>query len=381
MILRLLVLFFFLCLISTPIFSGTTGKLSGSVKDAQTGEPIPGVNIIFEGNNYGAATDMDGYYLINNLPPGAYTVNFSAIGFTRKSFTNVKIAVDFTTKLDVQLTTQTIELQTIVVEAESPLIRKDLTSSQVVVDAGQIASLPVESINQLLTLQAGIVQGAGGELHIRGGRSTEIQYTVNGVSISNPFDNTKTVNIATNAIQELSVVSGTFNAEYGNALSGIVNTVTKEGGSQYRGKISAYSGDYLSTHKDIFYNIDDINPINKSVFEGTVSGPIPFFESRVVSFFVSGRLEQSRGYLYGIREHTIYDSVYRNPLNPNDIKISKTGDGSTVPMNPSRELSTTAKLTVKPFKAVKINYDVLYSKSNYKFYNHDYKYNPDATYN
>jgi outer membrane receptor protein involved in Fe transport len=380
MIKRLLLILLFTIPFIAPIYSGTTGKLSGTVKDADTGEPIPGVNVILEGTTFGAATDVDGYYSINNLPPGSYTVNFSAIGFTRKSFTNVKISVDFTTKLNVELRTETIELQTIVVEAETPLIRKDLTSSQVTVDASQIESLPVESVNQLLTLQAGIVQGAGGELHIRGGRSTEIQYTVNGVSIANPFDNSRTVNIATNAIQELSVVSGTFNAEYGNALSGVVNTITKEGSSQYKGKISAYAGDYLSTRDELFFNIGDFNPVNKSVVEGTVSGPIPSLESKI-NFFISGRLEQSKGYLYGIREQTIYDSVYRNPLNPNDIKISSTGDGSIVPMNPSRELSATGKLTFKPFKVVKINYDVLFSKSNYKFYSHDNKYNPDAAYN
>jgi Outer membrane receptor for ferrienterochelin and colicins len=132
------------------------------------------------------------------------------------------------------------------------MIRKDLTSSKTVIDENQIQSLPVESLENILTLQAGITKGAGGEIHIRGGRSSEVAYNVNGVSTINPFDFTKTVSISTNAIQELSVVSGTFNAEYGNALSGIVNTVTKEGGSNYRGTLSFYTGDYVSQHNDTF---------------------------------------------------------------------------------------------------------------------------------
>ncbi len=218
---------YILLITSVEVSAGTTGKISGAVKDAQTGEAIPGVNIIIEGTGFGAATDVNGFYTINNLPPGNYKVNFSAIGYQKKQFVNVKISVDFTTKIDVELSPESIELETIVVEAQAPLIRKDLTSSQTTVDAGQIESLPVESIAQLLVLQAGIIQGTGGEIHIRGGRSSEIAYTVNGVSISNPYDGSRSVNIATNAIQELSVVSGTFNAEYGNALSGIVNTVTK----------------------------------------------------------------------------------------------------------------------------------------------------------
>ena len=135
--------------------------------------------------------------------------------------------------------------------------------------------LPVESISQLLSLQAGITKGASGELHIRGGRSTEIAYNVNGVSAINPYDFGRTVQISTNAVKELSVVSGTFNAEYGNALSGVVNTITKEGGSKYSGTISYYTGDYLSSSEDIFFNIDDVNPVNNQVVEGTFGGPIP----------------------------------------------------------------------------------------------------------
>lgn len=132
------------------------------------------------------------------------------------------------------------------------MVRKDLTSSQTSIDDSQIRSLPVESISQLLSLQAGITKGSSGELHIRGGRSTEIAYNVNGVSAINPFDFGRTVQISTNAVQELSVVSGTFNAEYGNALSGVVNTITKEGGSKYTATLSYYTGDYISSSTNIF---------------------------------------------------------------------------------------------------------------------------------
>ena len=160
-------------------------------------------------------------------------------------------------------------------------------------------------------MQAGITKGASGELHIRGGRSTEIAYNVNGVSAINPYDFGRTVQISTNAIQELSVVSGTFNAEYGNALSGVVNTITKEGGSKYSGTLSYYTGDYLSSSKDIFFNIDDINPVNNQVVEGTFGGPIPLLEDNF-SFFLSGRYNNDKGYLYGVRQHTVFDSIFRD---------------------------------------------------------------------
>lgn len=374
------IIFIFILIPAINSSAGTTGKLSGTVTESSTGGPIPGVNVIIDGTGFGAATDIKGFYTINNIPPGSYTVTFSAIGYQKKQFVNVKISVDFTTKLNVELSSESIELETIVVEAQAPLIRKDLTSSQTTVDAGQIASLPVESISQLLVLQAGIIKGTGGELHIRGGRSTEIAYTVNGVSISNPYDNSRSVNIATNAIQELSVVSGTFNAEYGNALSGIVNTVTKEGGSSYKGKISLYGGDQISNRDDIFFNIKTIRPFNSFTNELTLSGPFPLLENNL-SFFLSQRYDNDDGYLYGIRQHLPSDSVYKNPLDPNDIRVFSSGDGSIVPMNNSREYNATVKLTFKPISTMKINYDMIYSSAKYKNYSHDYKYNPDANYN
>ncbi|MFH0734489.1 MAG: TonB-dependent receptor [bacterium] len=362
------------------IFSGNTGKISGKVTDKDTGEPIPGINVIVQGTSFGAATDINGNYIINNIPPGNYDILISGVGYQKKSYVNVKVAIDFTTRLDVTTAIEDIALETIVVMAEAPLIRKDLTSSQTSMDASQIGSLPVESINQLLTLQAGIVQGAGGELHIRGGRSTEISYSVNGVSISNPFDNTRSVSIATNAIQELSVVSGTFNAEYGNALSGIVNTVTKEGGSKYKGYASFYTGDQLSTHDDIFYNIDAINPLNNYVGELTFSGPIPFLE-KYLTFFVSGRYNNDGGYLYGKREQLPTDSAWKNPADSRDIRVSSSGDGKIIAMDAGESFSSTGKITYQPFSTLKINYDFLFSTYDQQYYNHDMKYNPDANLN
>ncbi len=361
-------------------FAGTTGKIAGKVTEKETGEPLIGINVIIQGTSLGAATDIDGNFIINNIPPGNYTVIISGVGYMKKTFANVKVAVDFTTRLDVILETGDVTLETVVVQAEAPLIRKDLTSSHTSLDASQIESLPVEGITQILSLQAGIVQGAGGELHIRGGRSTEISYSVNGVSISNPFDNTRSVNIATNAIQELSVVSGTFNAEYGNALSGIVNTVTKEGGSKYKGFASFYTGDQISANDDIFYNIGDINPLNNWVGELTFSGPVPFLEN-YLTFFFSGRYNDDGGYLYGKREQLTTDSVWINPANPNDIRVSSNGDGKDVAMDAGKSFSSTAKLTYRPMSTLKINWDFLFSKSKQQYYNHDLKYNPDANMN
>lgn len=359
--------------------AGTTGKIAGKIRDAESGEPLVGVSVLIDGTTMGASSDVDGNFVLVNIPPGTYAVVASGVGFQRKRFTNVKVSVDFTTRLDIQLSTDVIALETVEVQAEAPMVRRDLTSSQAVIDATAIEALPVESVTQVLTLQAGITQGTGGEIHIRGGRSTEIQYTVNGVSIVNPYDNSRSVAIATNAIEELSVVAGTFNAEYGNALSGVVNTVTKEGGPTYRGTISGYTGDYVSSRDETFFNIDDVDPFNNSVVEATLSGPFPG-TGDMLTFFGSGRFEESRGWLYGVREQTPEDYVIKDPVNPNDITVISTGDGAIVPMNPSRSLSTTAKLSFAPDPLIKFRYDLVYSDGWFKSYNHDLKYNPDAQY-
>ena len=378
-ILKLIFLYFIFFSLFTTILNAQTGKIAGSVTDADTREQLIGINVLIEGTSTGAASDVEGYYVINNVDPGVYTLIFSGVGYQKKIVTNVRVNTDFTTGIDAELSVEAIGLETIVVEAVRPLVRKDLTSSHTVIDNSQIAALPVESIDQLLSLQAGITKGSGGELHIRGGRSTEISYNVNGVSAVNPFDFGRTVQIAPNAIKELSVVSGTFNAEYGNALSGIVNTVTKEGGNQYKGSISYYTGDYLSSNKDIFFNIDDVNPINNQVVEGTFGGPIPFTNNDI-TFFLSGRYNNDQGYLYGQRQHTIYDSVARDINDPNIIYLAQTGDNAIVSMNPSEDINATAKLTFKPFSTFKINYDLVYSQSEFQSYNHNYKYTPDANY-
>ncbi len=361
------------------IYAGVTGKIAGKVTDTDSKEELIGINVLIEGTSLGAATNIDGTYTINNIEPGIYSLIVSGVGYQKKKITNVRVSSDFTTRIDIQLMAEAINLETIIVEADRPMIRKDLTSSQTSIDDSQIKALPVESISQILSLQAGITKGAGGELHIRGGRSTEIAYNVNGVSAINPYDFGRTVQISTNAVQELSVVSGTFNAEYGNALSGVVNTVTKEGGSKYKGTLTYYTGDYISSAKNIFFNIDDIDPINNQVAEGTIGGPIPFLNDNF-SFFLSGRYNKDKGYLYGIREHTVFDSLSRDPLRADQLYIAQTGDNAIVAMNPNEDINATAKITYKPIPTIKINYDVVFSNSNYQSYSHDLKYNPDANY-
>jgi outer membrane receptor protein involved in Fe transport len=361
--------------------AGITGKLAGVITDADTKDPLAGVNVILEGTVLGAGTDLDGNYVILNVPPGIYTIIVSYMGYQSVKITEVRVNVDFTTRLDQELSQTLLEMDAVEVIGErNPLVRQDLTNTQVAVTSEVIEELPIREINDVIALQAGIVVDNSGNLHIRGGRSNEIAYQVNGLSINNPYNNQQAVGIAVNAIEEVSVSSGTFSAEYGNALSGVINFVTKDGGSDYTGSIRAWMGDHVSDKKDVYYNIDEIDPLNNRRLEWTVGGPVPLFNNKL-TFFTSGVYRNDKGYLYGMR---IYDTSDRllidgeriliDPFGesfsggPNNTIIASTdsanigagGDREVVPMVTRENINITGKLTWRPHELLKVSYDLIY---------------------
>jgi outer membrane receptor for ferrienterochelin and colicin len=340
--------------------AGTTGKLTGKVTDAKTNESLPFVNITLMGTSLGAATDIDGNYVILNIPPGNYKVRAQSVGYQPVIMENISISIDLTTKLDFSLNSSMIELQAIVVEGRQDQVKKDVTSSQSLVSAEQINSLPVAEFDDVLRLQTGVSVDADGGFHIRGGRSTEIAYWVNGISITDPYDNSRGVDIDNSSIQELQVISGTFNAEYGNAMSGIVNTVTKEGGREYHGSVNIYSSDYVSNFTSYFTDINHYNPVTNYNFQGNLSGNIPYTDN-MITFFVNGRYVYDEGYLYGL-----------DKFNTNGTPA----DGHPVPMNWSKRTLAQGNIAYQFIQGVKINTEFLFSKDNYQDYDHTFKWEP-----
>jgi outer membrane receptor protein involved in Fe transport len=364
------------------LLAGTTGKISGVIQDAETGEPLPGVNIQLAGTTMGGVTDMDGIFFILNIPPGLYTLEFTYIGFQTVVMKEVRVNVDFTTRVEQKMNPTVIEGAVVEVYGErNPLVRADLTNTRVVVTSEVIDELPVVSINDVIALQAGVVQDNSGALHIRGGRSDEISFQVNGFSINNTYSNSQGVGLATNAIEEVSVSAGTFSAEYGNALSGVINYVTKDGGPKWHGSARAWSGDHVSNHTDIFFNIDDMDPVNDARAEWTLGGPVPFLNKKV-TLFTSGVWQRDLGHLYGIRVYTTDDLLFsgeqgnfaidpfgfrfvpgpdgtvRITANPNESGAS--GDRAIVPMVTREAINITAKLSWKMTNNLKLSYDLIY---------------------
>jgi outer membrane cobalamin receptor len=354
--------------------AGQTGKIAGQVIDHSNGEILPGVNVYLEGYPFGAASDINGYYIILNVPPGKYTLISQMVGYRDMRVTGIDVEIDRTTRHDFNMQSSLLETETIVVEAEQPLIQRDLTSTATSVSAQEIAAIPVESLQDVLQIQAGIVVDANGEMHMRGGRSNEIAYMIDGVSVSDPYSGKLAVNVNQDAIQELKVISGTFNAEYGKVMSGIVEVVTKDPTSDFNVGVNFYMGDYISSNNQVYYNIDDINPTSIYNAQVHLSGPIPLI-SENLSYYLSFRRYYNDGWRYGQRRFIPSDS---SVFYLEYAAIEESGDNQPVPMNFTSQYFGNAKFVLRILPELKLSYNFIGNYNDFRDYDHLYKYNPDG---
>lgn len=357
-----------------------SGKIAGRVIDGSSSEPLPFVNIIVEGTNYGAASDIDGYYSIIGLPPGEYSVRASAIGYNSQTVQQVRVSIDLTSETNFQLFEQSIELkEDVVVIATRPLITKDLTSSTAIISADDISVLPVTEFQEILNLQAGIVGGS-----VRGGRRGEVVYAIDGVPMTDVYDGSTVVDVSTSSIQELQFVSGAFNAEYGKALSGYVNIATKDGSNKFDGSVTSYIGDYYSSNTRIFRDVNDFDPVAIRNFEGNLSGPII---QNTLFFYVNARYIYFGGWLNGKRNYNPWNITINNgaafPIEERyELSANEDGpgDGESVSMNWNEKIYGQGKLTFRPFSDIRLNYTYILDDVEYRDYDHSFAYNPDGDY-
>ena len=368
-------------ILSNKVFS-QTGKVAGQVLDAGNNEPVIGANVIVMGTTMGAATDLNGNYSILGLAPGDYTIRVSAVGYQTVDLKGVKVSIDLTTREDFSLKETSVQVQAVVVTAKRPLVQKDLTASTAIIDAKQISSLPVTEFQDVLSLQAGIVNNNG--LHVRGGRNGEVVYAIDGVPLTDSYDGSTVVDVNTNSIQELQFVSGAFNAEYGKALSGYVNIATKDGGDKIKANFTTYWGGHYTTHTNIFRHDNIFRPGDIRDVEGGVSGPIIHDN---LSFYTYARYIYFGGWIYGQKIYNPWNITYNlGPTVPVaqryilSVLPSGRGDSSWVPMNWNEKIYAQGKLTWRPFKGIKIDYNYIIDNKNYQDYNQDngqlYTYDP-----
>lgn len=229
-----------LLLIPRSSMASTTGALSGVVSD-QDGTPIVGASVMVDGTQFGAMTNGSGEYYIARLAPGTYSITARMVGMSPVTMQGVSIVSDQTTTLDVELSAEAVGTTVVLVTGQRNLILEDVPSTIHVVDRSEIRTMPVASVLDVIQRQAGI-STQGGEIHVRGGRAGEVAFLLDGVSMRSPVTNAFVSSVPLSAIAEASTTTGGFGADYGNAMSGIVNMAVREGGSRYEGEADFGSG-------------------------------------------------------------------------------------------------------------------------------------------
>ena len=359
----------------TLALSQTTGKISGIIFEEDSKDPLPGANIYLVNTSYGTASDENGRFTIINIPPGKYVLKADMIGYKSVQMDNLVISVNRTTSLDIEMYQTVIEGEVVTVEVSRLTQKKDQTGTIKNISSEEIDALPVENIGSVINMQAGVVNG-----HFRGGRNTEVTYMVDGVQVDESFGGgSAAVDIQPEAVQDLEVITGTFNAEYGRAMSGVVNMVTRDGGPRFEGSISGATSAYYTNSTDS--NGDDIfiglSPsVNRSEdLKFSLGGPIL---GEKVTFFTNLRKQNNRGHLNGFRIFSVTDSSDFYSDNPNEWVSSRSGDSTYVPMNTGDNVSALLKIGFNFIKGIRLSLLNSYSDDSWYWYDHSMKYNPDG---
>ena len=214
------------------------------------GEALPGVQVFIEELGQGATTDIEGNYIILNIQVGTYDVKAAMIGYSTQIFQGVGVTMDQTKWLNIVMMEEAIEGEMITISGEKKLVEAGTTSKKITVSQEAIEALPIKNISELYSLQSGVVKVEGGmrggipnheergleEVHVRGGRSGEIAYMIDGLYIRNPIyggiGNGTRLNLF--AVEEFDWQPGGFNAEYGDAMSAVSNMHTAFGKDKFR---------------------------------------------------------------------------------------------------------------------------------------------------
>ncbi len=256
--------------------------------------------------------------------------------------------------------------EVIVVEADKITTKKDQTSSIRNVSTEIINILPVEDAGDVIEMQAGVVGG-----HFRGGRIGEVTYLVDGMQVDNAFNREQAVDFEKESIQDLEVITGTFDAEYGQAMSGVVNIITKVGGNDLHGMMQSYLGNYFTSNNDIFIGLKESEMYRNQDYKFSLEGPI---WKDHLTFFMNYRHENNKDHLNGIRRFNVSDS---SDFSDFPLYSEATGDSAYVPMNENKNTSFFGKLTFKSGN-LKTSFSYTRNREQRQDYSHLFKYNPDG---
>lgn len=353
---RMILLF----LILQVSFGQTTGSIQGRVYNAATEEPLIGVNVFIKGTYWGASSDLEGYYSIRNIAPGDYDIEASIIGYKVLLKTGIHIKSGERLTLDFPMEETVLSLgEEVVVVGKKPLFDVNETSSMSRIRSEDIANQAVNSVEDILSDQIGVTT-QDNEIHIRGGRIDESLFIVDGMSVKDPLSGySGNVFVNAEAIEELEVVTGGYNAEYGQAMSGIVNIKLKEGRKHFEGALKYTSDNWGLTRQYIDH-------VNSDRLEFNIGGPSLLLEKFPAllgidlpgkfSFFLNGYGKSYNGYLP--TAHQLYPHRYWTLPGVSD----KTADqwNQSLALRENNDWHAMYKLTwnISGLKKLALSYDI-----------------------
>ncbi|MDZ7725132.1 MAG: TonB-dependent receptor [candidate division KSB1 bacterium] len=266
-------------LLPVSLFAAVYGKISGKVVDSETNEPLPAANVVVVGTDYGAATNVNGEFVILNVPPGQYSVRAQFIGYRPVTYEEVLVNVDLTTQLTFELPAEAIAGEEVVITATRPLINKNATNETAIMTSEDIENMPLRSMAGAVATNTGVVT-AGGDMYVRGGRADEVAFYVDGVYSNNLRTGQRVGTVPVTSLEQINYQAGGFSAEYGFANSGVVIASTKSGAKQFKLSGEVITDEFLSKEEDFL----DTYSYGYNVYNLSVTGPLL---SNKISYFAS----------------------------------------------------------------------------------------------
>ena len=274
--------------------------LKGKIFDVETGETLPGATIVLVGTYKGASTDMNGEYVIEDIKPGDYSIKISFIGYSDKLYNGIGLKKGETKTLNAEMTFRSNTLQEVIVVGEQ-VIDLESGKSEIRISRDDIKEMAVREVQDVVKMQAGVSENPDG-LQIRGGRVYETQYVVDGISAQDPLAGTGFgVNVSSNSVQDIKVVTGGAGAEYGDGSSGVISTKIREGGDELEVSGSWLTDNYLT-------NRIEGSAWNTDIWEASVSAPIPFTKKKL-TLFASASAQLTDTY-FGSQAEQLHSSLF-----------------------------------------------------------------------
>lgn len=277
--------FALICTLLLPalLFGADTGKITGKVVDKETGEGLPGANILIVGTSMGAATDINGGYLMLNVPPGVYTLRASFVGYSTVTIENIRVSADLTTDTNFKLPSQALDAGDVTIIAERPLVNKSATNAVRIARLEDYKNIPTRSVNSIISLQPGVLV-KDGQIYIRGGRAEEIGYILEGASTRDVIGGSNLVTIIPEALEEFQVQAGGYNAEFGGANAGIIRSTLRSGTEKLNFTIQGETDNFAKPGETFL----GTSSWQYSDYTATLSGAVPMTNNKL-KFFLAGQ--------------------------------------------------------------------------------------------